>query len=60
MKSKGFILTNQLNGSQLWITEVHNPKQKSYDVLVSNGKENVWYKVGIIRDIDKLNEILNS
>lgn len=60
MESKGFTLTNQLNGSQLWITKAHNPKQKSYEVLVSDGKQNVWYKVGIIRDIDKLNEILNS
>lgn len=57
--SKGFTLTSY-NGSKLSISKsVINTKQKSYDVLVNNGKDNIWYKVGIIRDIDKLNEVFN-
>lgn len=57
--NKGFTLTSY-NGSKLSISKsVINTKQKSYDVLVNNGKDNIWYKVGIIRDIDKLNEVFN-
>ena len=57
--NKGFTLTSS-NGSKLSISKsVINTKQKSYDVLVNNGKDNIWYKVGIIRDIDKLNEVFN-
>lgn len=58
--TKGFTLTNQ-NGSKLSISKsVINKNQKSYDVMVNNGKDNIWYKVGIIRDIDKLNEVFNN
>lgn len=57
--NKGFTLTSY-NGSKLSISKsVINTKQKSYDVLVNNGQDNIWYKVGIIRDIDKLNEVFN-
>lgn len=57
--SKGFTLASY-NGSRLSISKsIINTKQKSYDVLVNNGKDNIWYKVGIIRDIDKLNEVFN-
>lgn len=57
--NKGFTLTSS-NGSKLSISKsVINTKRKSYDVLVNNGKDNIWYKVGIIRDIDKLNEVFN-
>lgn len=57
--NKGFTLT-AYNGSKLSISKsVINTKQKSYDILVNNGKDNIWYKVGIIRDIDKLNEVFN-
>lgn len=56
---KGFTLTSY-NGSKLSISKsIINTKQKSYDVLVNNGKDNIWYKVGIIRDIEKLNEVFN-
>lgn len=58
--TKGFILINQ-NGSKLSVSKsVINAKQKSYDVLVNNGKDNIFYKVGIIKDIDKLNEVFNN
>lgn len=58
--TKGFTLTNQ-NGSKLTVSKsVINKNQKSYDVMVNNGKDNIWYKVGIIRDIDKLNEVFNN
>lgn len=57
--TKCFTLTNQ-NGSKLSVSKsVLNKKQKSYDVMVNNGKDNIWYKVGIIKDIDKLNEVFN-
>lgn len=57
--NKGFTLTSY-NGSRLSISKsIINTRQKSYDVLVNNGKDNIWYKVGIIRDIDKLNEVFN-
>lgn len=57
--NKGFTLTSH-NGSKLSISQsVINTKQKSYDILINNGKDNIWYKVGIIRDIDKLNEVFN-
>ena len=59
LMSKGFTIISR-NGSKLSISKsVINTKQKSYDVLVNNGKDNIWYKVGIIRDIDKLNRIFN-
>lgn len=59
LMNKGFTLTSR-NGSKLSISKsIINTKQKSYDVLVNNGKDNIWYKVGIIRDIDKLNEVFN-
>lgn len=55
--TKCFTLTNQ-NGSKLSVSKsVLNKKQKSYDVMVNNGKDNIWYKVGIIKDINKLNEV---
>ena len=58
--TKGFTLTNQ-NGSKLSVSKsVINKNQKSYDVLVNNGKDNIWYKIGIIKDIDKLNEVFNN
>lgn len=58
--TKGFTLTNQ-NGSKLSVNKsVINKNQKAYDVMVNNGKDNIWYKVGIIRDIDKLNEVFNN
>lgn len=58
--TKGFTLTNQ-NGSKLTVTKSFaNKKQKSYDVMVNDGKNNIWYKVGIIKDIDKLNEVFNN
>lgn len=58
--TKGFTLTNQ-NGSKLSVSKsVLNKKQKSYDVMVNNGKDNIWYKVGIIKDIDKLKEVLEN
>ena len=57
--NKGFTLKSH-NGSRLSVSKsVINTKQKSYDVLVNNGKDNIWYKVGVIRDIDKLNEVFN-
>ena len=58
--TKGFTLTNQI-GSKLSVSKsVLNKKQKSYDVMVNNGKDNIWYKVGIIKDIDKLKEVFNN
>lgn len=41
------------NGSKLSFGKsVFNKKQKSYDIMYNDGKDNCWYKIGIIRDID--------
>lgn len=57
--NKDFTLISHNSGKLSISKSVINTKQKSYDVLVNNGKDNIWYKVGIIRDIDKLNEVFN-
>lgn len=55
--SKGFQLRSD-NGTKMEFTKL-NPKQKSYDVLVKADSDNCWYKVGIIRDIDRLRKVFN-
>ncbi len=35
----------------------YNSKQKSYSILFNDGKDNVWYKVGLIKDISVLNKL---
>lgn len=50
--SKGFQLRSD-NGTIISFTKL-NPKQKSYDLLIKTIYDDCWYKVGIIKDIDKL------
>lgn len=49
------MLLKSSNGCMLAFEKsVFNKKQKSYDVMFNNGKDNCWYKIGIIRDIETL------
>ena len=56
MSSKGFTLTFN-TGQEIWVASPCNQKQKSYDLLVSSG-DNRYYKVGIVKDVNKLGEVL--
>lgn len=56
MSSKCFTLTFN-TGQEIWVASPCDPRQKSYDLLVSSG-DNVYHKVGVVKDIDKLREIL--
>lgn len=56
--SKGFQLTFS-NGTILGFWKsISNKKQKSYDLVISNGKDNCFHKVGTVKDIDSLKEII--
>lgn len=55
--SKGFSLKSD-NGTVIEFTKL-NPKSKSYDMLVKTDTDEYWYKVGIIRNIDKLRQAFN-
>lgn len=55
--SKGFSLKSD-NGTIIEFTKL-NPKSKSYDMLVKTDTDECWYKVGIIRNIDKLRQAFN-
>ena len=52
----GFSLTMP-NGYKLCFYNPINPKQKSYDIMVNNGKDNNYYKVGILKDIDSMEKV---
>lgn len=54
--SKGFTLKNKDFILGFW--KPLKKRQKSYDLMVNNNKDNIYYKVGIITDIDKLKEIV--
>ncbi len=55
---KGFQMTFP-NGAILQFTSpVFNPHQKSYDLMINNGKDNCFYKVGTIKDIDTIRKML--
>ena len=56
MSSKSFIMTFN-TGQEIWVASPCNQKQKSYDLLVSSG-DNMYYKVGVVKDINKLREVL--
>lgn len=55
--SKGFSLRSD-DGTIIEFTKL-NPKSKSYDMLVKTNTNECYYKVGIIRDIDKLRQAFN-
>ena len=57
-KSKGFQLTFP-NGTILGFWKPLRKGQKSYDLMINNGKDNCFYKVGNITDIDMINKMLN-
>ena len=57
-KTKGFQLTF-LNGTILGFWRPLRKGQKSYDLMINNGKDNCFYKVGNITDIDMINKLLN-
>lgn len=57
----GYQFTISTNGCRIDISpSVFNKKQKSYDVMVNNGKDNQWYKIGIIKDMDTLHKMLRG
>lgn len=58
-RSKGFQLTFP-NGAVLGFWSPLRKGQKSYDLVLSNGKDNCYYKVGNITDIDTINEVLRN
>lgn len=58
-RSKGFQLTFP-NGAVLGFWSPLRKGQKSYDLMLSNGKDNCYYKVGNITDIDTINEVLRN
>lgn len=55
--SKGFSLRSN-DGTIIEFTKL-NQKSKSYDILVKINTDKCYYKVGIIRDIDKLRRAFN-
>ena len=55
--SKGFSLKSD-NGTIIEFIKL-NPKSKSYDMLVKTDTDECRYKVGIIRNIDKLRQAFN-
>ena len=57
-KSKVFQLTFP-NGTILGFQRPLRKGQKSYDLMINNGKDNCFYKVGNITDIDMINKMLN-
>lgn len=58
-KSKGFQFTFP-NGAILGFWHPIRAGQKSYDLMLNNGKDNCFYKVGNITNIDMINEVLND
>lgn len=57
----GYTFKIQTNGCRINIDKSwFDKRQKSYDVMINNGKDNCWYKIGIIRDIETLNKILSE
>ena len=58
-RSKGFQFTFP-NGAILGFWHPIREGQKSYDVMLNNGKDNCFYKVGNITNIDMINEVLND
>ena len=46
------------NGAILGFWAPIRKGQKSYDLMVNDGKDNCFYKVGTIKDIDTLREII--
>lgn len=59
LNSKGFQLTFP-NGAILSFWSPLRKGQKSYDLVISNGKDNTFYKVGNITDINAIIEVLND
>lgn len=58
-ETKGFQLTFP-NGAILGFWHPLRKGQKSYDLVINDGKDNYFYKVGNITDIDLINEVLNG
>lgn len=59
LQTKGFQLTFP-NGAILGFWHPIKKGQKSYDLMIGNGKDNCFYKVGTIKDIDTLRSMLND
>lgn len=57
--SKGFQLTFP-NGVILGFWKSLQKSKKSYDLMINNGKDNVFYKVGNITDIDKRETVIEK
>ena len=58
-RSKGFQLIFP-NGAILGFWHPIRKGQKSYDLVLSNGKDNCFYKVGNITNIDAIREVLDG
>lgn len=57
----GYTFTIQNNGCRINIDKsVFDKRQKSYDITINNGKDNKWYKIGIIKDIETLTNLLEE
>ena len=57
-RSKGFQFTFP-NGAILGFWHPTRTGQNSYDLMLNNGKDNCFYKVKNITNIDMINEVLN-
>lgn len=58
--SSPFILISP-NGTKLHICKsVFNKKQKSFDVMFNNGKDNNWYKIGTIKDLETFEKFMEN
>lgn len=56
----GILLTNEITGDQIWVTYLPNKKRKSYDLLFKSKEEDLWIKIGIIKNISKFKEIFEN
>ena len=56
--NKGFSLTMP-NGYKLCFYSPVDKKKKSYDILVNNGKDNAYYKIGNLQDIDTMEKVFD-
>lgn len=56
----GILLTNRTTGAQIWATYFPDKKRKSYELLFRNKNEEIWTKIGIIKDITKFKEIFTG
>ena len=55
---KGFSLTMP-NGYKLCFYTPFDNRKKSYDIMVNNGKDNIYHKVGDLQDIDTVEKVFD-